>query len=81
MLTKIKPAILVIQIFVLAILVGCRAQMSNDRERYEAEISALKEAHIIEMEELRKQAEDGLDTRAMRGKSHSGWTALMSATR
>ena len=35
---KLKSMILVFQCFILAMLIGCRAQHSFDKDRYEAEV-------------------------------------------
>ena len=45
---KLKSFILLVQCFLLALLIGCRAQHSFDKERYEAEVEELSSYHDTE---------------------------------
>lgn len=57
---KLKSMILVFQCFILAMLIGCRAQHSFDKERYEAEVEELASYHDAEIQELTARAESGI---------------------
>ena len=57
---KLKSMILVFQCFILAMLIGCRAQHSFDKDRYEAEVEELASYHDAEIQELTARAESGI---------------------
>lgn len=57
---KLKSMILVFQCFILAMLIGCRAQHSFDKDRYEAEVEELSSYHDAEIQELTARAESGI---------------------
>ena len=57
---KLKSMILVFQCFILAMLIGCRAQHSFDKERYDAEVEELASYHDAEIQELTARAESGI---------------------
>lgn len=57
---KVKALVLLGLCYILSLLVGCRVQCSNDRERYEAEILRLNEAHAAELEAVVAKAEAGI---------------------
>lgn len=57
---KLKTLILVSQCFILAILIGCRAQQGFDQTRYEAEVAELVAAHEAEIQQLTARAEAGI---------------------
>ena len=57
---KVKALVLLCLCYILSLLVGCRVQCSNDRERYEAEILRLNEAHAAELEAVVAKAEAGI---------------------
>lgn len=55
-----KRLVLLAQAFVLSMLIGCRAQMGTDMERYQAREDALIAAHAAELAEIKSQAEAGV---------------------
>lgn len=57
---KVKRLVLLIQSVVLLMLVGCRAQLGSDIERFQAREEALKAAHWDELAELTAKAEAGI---------------------
>lgn len=57
---KAKAAVLAGQCVTLMMLIGCRAQMARDTNRFEADLEALRAAHATEMQQITKQAEDGI---------------------
>lgn len=57
---KLKSFVLLIQCFLLALLIGCRAQHSFDKERYEAEVEELSSYHDAEIQQLTEKAEAGI---------------------
>lgn len=57
---KVKAVVLVSQCFILALLIGCRAQQGYDQARYEAEAAEMVEAHEAEIQELIAKAEQGI---------------------
>lgn len=57
---KLKSMILVFQCFILAMLIGCRAQHSFDKDRYDAEVEELASYHDAEIQELTARAESGI---------------------
>ena len=56
-----KRLVLLAQAFVLSMLIGCRAQMGTDMERYQAREDALIAAHAAELAELAAKAEAKLN--------------------
>lgn len=57
---KLKTLVLVSQCFILALLIGCRAQQGFDQTRYEAEAAELVAAHEAEIQQLTAKAEAGI---------------------
>ena len=57
---KLKSFVLLVQCFLLALLIGCRAQHSFDKERYEAEVEELSSYHDAEIQQLTAKAEAGI---------------------
>ena len=57
---KLKTLVLVSQCFILALLIGCRAQQGYDQARYEAESAELVAAHEAEIQQLTAKAEAGI---------------------
>ena len=57
---KLKAVVLVSQCFILALLIGCRAQQGFDQTRYEAETAELVVAHEAEIQQLTARAEAGI---------------------
>ena len=57
---KLKSFVLLVQCFFLALLIGCRAQHSFDKERYEAEVEELSSYHDAEIQQLTAKAEAGI---------------------
>lgn len=57
---QVKKLLLLIQTVVLLMLVGCRAQLGADIERFEAERAELIGTHAAELAELKTQAEAGI---------------------
>lgn len=57
---KLKTLVLVSQCFILALLIGCRAQQGFDQTRYEAEAAELVAAHDAEIQQLTARAEAGI---------------------
>ena len=57
---KLKTLILVSQCFILALLIGCRAQQGYDKTRYEAETAELVAAHDAEIQQITAKAEAGI---------------------
>lgn len=57
---KVKAMVLVIQTVALLMLIGCRAQQSFDKDRYEAEAAELVAAHDAEIQQLTARAEAGI---------------------
>lgn len=56
----VKRVVLLIQAVVLLMLVGCRAQMGTDMERYQAREDALIAAHAAELDAVISKAEAGI---------------------
>lgn len=57
---KLKRLVLLIQSVVLLMLVGCRAQLASDVERFAAREDALRAAYAAELAELTAKAEAGI---------------------
>lgn len=57
---QVKRLILLAQAFALSMLIGCRAQMGTDMERYQAREDAMVAAHAAELAEIKSQAEAGV---------------------
>lgn len=57
---KLKAVVMVSQCFILALLIGCRAQQGYDQARYEAEAAELVAAHEAEVQMLTARAEQGI---------------------
>ena len=57
---RLKTLVLVSQCFILALLIGCRAQQGFDQTRYEAEAAVLVAAHEAEIRQLTAKAEAGI---------------------
>lgn len=57
---KLKTLVLVSQCFILALLIGCRAQQGFDQTRYEAEAAELVAAHEAEIQQITAKAEAGI---------------------
>ena len=57
---KVKQSILLVQVVVLLMLVGCRSQLVRDTDRFEARTAELVAAHEAEIQQLTTKAEYGL---------------------
>lgn len=57
---QLKRLVLLMQSVVLLMLVGCRAQLASDVERFQAREDALEAAHWDEMANLTAKAEAGI---------------------
>ena len=57
---KVKRLVLLIQAVVLLMLVGCRAQLGSDIERFQAREEALIAAHAAELDAVISKAEAGI---------------------
>lgn len=57
---RVKGLLIMCQVLVLSVLIGCRVQLGSDVERFERERSQLISAHEAEMDELKAQAEAGI---------------------
>ena len=57
---KLKSLVIVSQCFILALLVGCRAQQGYDQARYDEQTAELMAAHEAEIQQLTAQAEAGI---------------------
>lgn len=57
---QVKRLILLAQAFALSMLIGCRAQMGTDMERYQAREDALIAAHAAELDAVISKAEAGI---------------------
>ena len=57
---KVKQSILLVQVVVLLMLVGCRSQLVRDTYRFEAELEALRAAHSAEIQQITERAEQGI---------------------
>lgn len=57
---KVKRLILLMQSVVLSMLIGCRAQLGSDIERFSAREEALKAAHTAELDAVISKAEAGI---------------------
>lgn len=57
---KLKSFVLLVQCFLLALLIGCRAQHGYDQTRYEAEAAELVAAHEEEIQQITAKAEYGI---------------------
>lgn len=57
---KLKSLVLVSQCFILAMLIGCRAQQGFDQNRYDEQTAELVAAHEAEIQQLTAKAEAGI---------------------
>ena len=57
---KLKTLVLVSQCFILALLIGCRAQQGYDQARYDEQTAELVAAHEAEIQQLTDKAEKGI---------------------
>ena len=57
---KLKAVVLVSQCFILALLIGCRAQQGYDQARYDEQTAELMAAHEAEIQQLTARAEAGI---------------------
>ena len=57
---KLKSLVIVSQCFILALLVGCRAQQGYDQARYDEQTAELMAAHEAEIQQLTARAEAGI---------------------
>ena len=57
---KVKQSILLVQVVVLVMLVGCRSQLVKDADRFEARTAELVAAHEAEIQKITTKAESGL---------------------
>ena len=57
---KLKTLVLVSQCFILALLIGCRAQQGYDQARYDEQTAELVAAHEAEVQQLTTKAEAGI---------------------
>lgn len=57
---KVKQLVLLVQVVVLLMLVGCRSQLVRDTDRFEARTAELIAAHEAEIQQLAAKAESGL---------------------
>ena len=57
---KLKSLVLVSQLFILALLIGCRAQQGFDQARHDEQTAELVAAHEAEIQQLTAKAEAGI---------------------
>ena len=57
---KVKQSILLVQVVVLLMLVGCRSQLVRDTDRFEASTAEMIASHEEEIKRLTAKAESGL---------------------
>lgn len=57
---KVKQLVLLVQVVVLLMLVGCRSQLVRDTDRFEARTAELVAAHEAEIQQLTAKAESGI---------------------
>lgn len=57
---KVKQSILLVQVVVLLMLVGCRSQLVRDTNRFEARTAELIAVHEAEIQQLTAKAEQGI---------------------
>ena len=57
---KVKQSILLVQVVVLLMLVGCRSQLVRDTDRFEARTAEMIAAHEAEIQQLTAKAEAGI---------------------
>lgn len=57
---KLKSVVLVSQCFILALLIGCRAQQGFDKNRYDEQTAELVAAHDTEIQQITAKAEAGI---------------------
>lgn len=57
---KVKQSILLVQVVVLLMLVGCRSQLVRDTDRFEARTAELMAAHETEIKQITAKAEAGI---------------------
>ena len=69
---KLKALVLVSQCFILALLIGCRAQQGFDQTRYEAEAAELVAAHEAEIKQINAKAEAGIYATQYLSSAHEG---------
>lgn len=69
---KLKTLVLVSQCFILALLIGCRAQQGFDQTRYEAEAAELVAAHEAEVQMLTAKAESNIYATQYLSSSYEG---------
>ena len=73
---QLKLLILLIQLFALSLLIGCRSQLSYDLARYEAELDNVKAYYDAEIQQLTANAEAGIYATQYMPQAHMGeaWT-------
>lgn len=69
---KAKTAVLAGQCVVLALLIGCRSQMSYDQARYEKVLAAVKDAYTEEINRITADAEAGIYATQYLPQAHLG---------
>ena len=57
---RVKGLLIMCQVLVLSVLIGCRAQLGSDIERFERERSQLISAHAAELAAVKADAEAGI---------------------
>lgn len=57
---RVKRAVLLVQVVVLLVLVGCRSQLVSDINKFQAREEALVAAHDAEIQQLKAKAESNI---------------------
>lgn len=69
---KVKQSILLVQVVVLLMLVGCRSQLVRDANRFEARTAEMIAAHEAEVQMLTAKAEHGIYATQYLSSSYDG---------
>lgn len=69
---KVKQSILLVQVVVLLMLVGCRSQLVMDTDRFEARTTEMIAAHEAEIQQLTARAEAGIYATQYLGSAYEG---------
>ena len=69
---KLKSLVIVSQCFILALLVGCRAQQGYDQARYDEQTAELMAAHEAEIQQITARAEAGIYATQYLGSAYEG---------
>ena len=69
---KLKSLVIVSQCFILALLVGCRAQQGYDQARYDEQTAELMASHEAEIQQLTARAEAGIYATQYLGSAYEG---------